>query len=309
MKRRRLTTLVLAGMLTVASFEAALSQEISTSPPDIPATVQIDTVVAQPGTDVSVPILLTENSIAITGLTLPIHFDATRLTFSSVDYSGSVLPPDWYTANHISGLDTLKIIMFPDFSTGTLSHITASNGLLAVLKFQVNNSAAPGLAPIEALDFADTIITVSYDTTFSPDFRVDTLWDSLIVRTYPQVADSIAVQDYQLGVGNGAVLVQMPTAVEDNGGAGLPAQFGLAQNYPNPFNPTTTISFSIPRAGHVQLEVFNVLGQKVETLLDRNLGAGNHQVEFDASAQPSGVYFYRLTAGQGVTTRKMVLLK
>ena len=89
----------------------------------------------------------------------------------------------------------------------------------------------------------------------------------------------------------------------------LPAKFSLDQNYPNPFNPTTEINFSLPNAGEVRLEVFNVLGQKVATLFSGHLDAGTHRVTWDASSQSSGVYLYRIEAGTYTDTKKMLLLK
>ncbi len=89
----------------------------------------------------------------------------------------------------------------------------------------------------------------------------------------------------------------------------LPASFGLAQNYPNPFNPTTSISFDLPVASHVELDVFNILGQKVTTLVNGEMEAGTQVVEFDASPYSTGIYFYRLNAGDFSDTRKMLLVK
>jgi len=83
----------------------------------------------------------------------------------------------------------------------------------------------------------------------------------------------------------------------------------LAQNYPNPFNPSTTFQFSITKSSHVLLEVFNILGQPVARLVDENLSAGTYRMNFDASALSSGVYLYRLTAGNFTQTMKMVLMK
>jgi len=88
----------------------------------------------------------------------------------------------------------------------------------------------------------------------------------------------------------------------------------LLANYPNPFNPTTAISFSLPSAGEVRLEVFNVMGQKVATLTDGTLEAGSHTVTWDSRDHTghnvsSGVYFYRLTTDNFVDTKKMLLLK
>ncbi len=89
----------------------------------------------------------------------------------------------------------------------------------------------------------------------------------------------------------------------------LPREFRLYQNYPNPFNPSTAITFELPVRTQTRLEVFNVLGQKVSTLVDQILPAGSQTVEFDGSQLASGVYFYRLQAGGMESTRKMVLVK
>jgi hypothetical protein len=96
--------------------------------------------------------------------------------------------------------------------------------------------------------------------------------------------------------------------------AELPNEFALAQNYPNPFNPSTTISFSLPAPGQVSLEVFNVLGQKVRTLVDGDMTAGVHTVEWDGknsagAGVSSGVYFYRIAADNFSDTKKMMMLK
>ncbi|MBK6766649.1 MAG: T9SS type A sorting domain-containing protein [bacterium] len=85
--------------------------------------------------------------------------------------------------------------------------------------------------------------------------------------------------------------------------------FALHQNYPNPFNPETTISFELADAANVTLAVFNVSGQKVASLVNGNLGAGQYTVSFDGAALTSGVYLYRLTAGTFTAQKKMVLLK
>ncbi len=87
-------------------------------------------------------------------------------------------------------------------------------------------------------------------------------------------------------------------------------EFKLSQNYPNPFNPTTNISFEIGKAANVTLSVYNVLGQKVATLLNNNkMNAGQHVVGFNASRLSSGIYFYRLEAGNFVQQRSMTLIK
>ncbi len=88
-----------------------------------------------------------------------------------------------------------------------------------------------------------------------------------------------------------------------------PEGFELSQNYPNPFNPTTNIQFTLQQAGNVSLKVFNMLGQEVATLLNGRVGSGLQTVQFDASDLASGVYLYRLQAGNKVQTNKMLLIK
>jgi len=86
-------------------------------------------------------------------------------------------------------------------------------------------------------------------------------------------------------------------------------RFELLQNYPNPFNPTTQISFNLPRASITTVEVYNVRGQLLETLLNEHLAEGKHTTNWDASDYPSGVYFYRLNSGERSQSKKMMLLK
>jgi len=89
----------------------------------------------------------------------------------------------------------------------------------------------------------------------------------------------------------------------------LPSKFELAQNYPNPFNPNTVIAYSLPKAGHVTLKVYNALGQEVSTLVNGMVEAGNHNIKFNASGFSSGIYYYRLEADGLIAMKKMMLLK
>ncbi len=110
------------------------------------------------------------------------------------------------------------------------------------------------------------------------------------------------------------IRTSVPTGIQDKENP-VVKQFLLAQNYPNPFNPSTQIQFALPQRGHALLRVFNVLGESVATLVDEDLGAGQHQVLWNASAMPSGLYFYRLefTPASGgevhQQVRKMILMK
>jgi hypothetical protein len=100
-----------------------------------------------------------------------------------------------------------------------------------------------------------------------------------------------------------------PTEIEHNVQTGTPKEFMLYQNYPNPFNPTTTITYSIPKPGHVIVKVFNMLGEEIETLIDDNKSPGNYQVSFNGGRLSSGIYFYRIQTGIFSKTRPMIFLK
>ncbi|MCH8300817.1 MAG: T9SS type A sorting domain-containing protein [Candidatus Marinimicrobia bacterium] len=88
-----------------------------------------------------------------------------------------------------------------------------------------------------------------------------------------------------------------------------PSGWSLKENYPNPFNPTTSIEYSLPQSGEVSLMIYNLLGQEVARLIDGEQIAGVHSVKWEAGSMASGIYFYRLRAGDFVRTKKMVPLK
>ena len=89
----------------------------------------------------------------------------------------------------------------------------------------------------------------------------------------------------------------------------IPENYSLKQNFPNPFNPTTTIRYSIPKAVHITIKVYNIIGQLVATLIDEYKQAGNYEIKFNGSNLSSGVYFYRMQAGNFVEVKKLILLK
>ncbi|MBI3579440.1 MAG: T9SS type A sorting domain-containing protein [Ignavibacteriales bacterium] len=107
------------------------------------------------------------------------------------------------------------------------------------------------------------------------------------------------------------------TGPESSAGTNTPVSFGLGQNYPNPFNPSTVIQYSLPMQAYVTMEIYNTLGQRVHMLVDQQQAVGEHQVQFNASSLPSGVYFYRLTARPSdgsaqqpfVSMKRMILTK
>ena len=89
----------------------------------------------------------------------------------------------------------------------------------------------------------------------------------------------------------------------------IPAEYSLSQNYPNPFNPSTVINYQITQSGNVKLEVFDILGRKVSTLVNESQIAGNHSVTWNAGNLPGGLYIYKIETGSFVSSRKMILIK
>lgn len=107
----------------------------------------------------------------------------------------------------------------------------------------------------------------------------------------------------------GAVKWVMDPTSDVEKAEGLPTEYSLEQNYPNPFNPTTKITFSLPKDGITSLSVYNLLGEKVASLVNEELQSGVHSYSFDASRLSSGIYFYKLDSDKVSLTKKMILIK
>ena len=186
----------------------------------------------------------------------------------------------------------------------------------------------------------DSVDTLSHRKLFSEDFPLElthtmpnafindtVFWkfkytapDSSVVDTIYSVAnsvngDGIPFNDqWNFGANFPVSVIDIPVTVENEI---LPSQFQLSQNYPNPFNPSTTIRFTITESGLVTLKVYDILANEVTSLVNEEKSAGVYEVEFDGNGLTSGIYFYRLQAGDPSTgsgqsfidVKKMILLK
>ena len=167
----------------------------------------------------------------------------------------------------------------------------------------------------EAISAATYHLQLATDNAFS-NIVVD---DSTLTDTSRQVGPLAALTQYYWRVNaknaGGISAWSTPsifTTMQQTGVStepNIPGEFSLSQNYPNPFNPTTVITYGLPQTAHVNLAVFNMLGQQVALLDNGERTAGYHDVVFDGNGLASGVYVYRIQAGDFVQTRKLVLMK
>ena len=170
---------------------------------------------------------------------------------------------------------------------------------------------------IVGLMSGDSIIASQDSCTF----KIDSTISEFTYREFPLTIQSNLVPDSLViivasGLGSGQVGTELivdelafSTGTSVSAKELPPGSFLLRQNYPNPFNPSTTIAYDLPAASRVTLSVFDVLGREVQTLVNENQVAGRYRVEFAPTGLASGVYLYRITAGEFVQTRKLLLLR
>jgi hypothetical protein len=139
----------------------------------------------------------------------------------------------------------------------------------------------------------------TYFTNDTPDKAIITVLVNYTSGTGVNVGSFFLLDDLDL----------TGTATSINDGNIIPAKFALEQNYPNPFNPSTKIKYDLADNVFVSLKIYNAIGGEVASLINSVVPAGSHEIVFDAAALKSGVYFYTITAGTFVQTRKMILMK
>ena len=262
-------------------------------PVDYHGIVSIDSVQAHPGESFGVKIWLTNNEISISAITVPLKFNSPDLTLDSVSLNGSIWTQDFSGFYMIDNLSQeVRITVLPSETASQLPSVNFTDGQIAEMFFTVDDNSSPHKVDIDSV-YTDSLLP-----------------GNVHLFTRIDISDNTGTLIYLPEFVRGQVDIQVTTATgDDTKDLGLPTEFSLAQNYPNPFNPSTNIQFALPAAGKVKLQIFNILGQDVATLINGRMEAGYHQVAFDASSHPSGIYFYRITTENGSATRKMVFLK
>ena len=137
------------------------------------------------------------------------------------------------------------------------------------------------------------------DVSFTP-LEVGNILDTLNVRSD---SDSSIINSQIIVTGTGTIISDLGEETTIN------STYSLEQNYPNPFNPYTNIRFSIPKSEHVSINVYNIRGELIKSLIDREMEPGSYKINFDGNGLASGMYFYKITAGSFTGMKKMILLK
>lgn len=223
------------------------------------------------------------------------RFHQTPITGLTSVWIGGSAPPlqwpsNWLFSDTTSGGTLLRL-----YDDGTHSDVTAGDKIYSVML-----SFPPG---------SPTSVDFKYGAVFD---GVDTLNGG--VSYLDNEAGFGLNHSLPLNVNGGDVTQEnafgdQATAVEQVPGNSVPRTYTLSQNYPNPFNPTTNIVYTVPKSGQVTLKVYNILGQQVATLFQGFQNTGKYIATFDAAKLASGVYLYRLQAGNTTLTKKMLLMK
>jgi hypothetical protein len=210
--------------------------------------------------------------------------------FVGVDFSGNKQDASEMTHFHLDFWTAEEDLVGKVFNL-KFSQWGGTDGEVSAFELPLNTGTTPA---VESGKWVSVDVPIS-DWTNAPQTR-DDIAQFLITSNL----DVVYVDNVYMYKG-------MPVSIENPNE--VPAAFALEQNYPNPFNPSTNISYSIPENGKVILEVYNIQGQKVSTLVNEQKSAGSYSVTFDASNLASGVYMYRLVSKNSVQVRKMLLIK
>lgn len=247
-------------------------------------SIWVEKVEGVPGQSVAVNVY-GYNSKDVSMVYLALQMSSADLIYSSTSFTGTRGDIAFSQQASFNGNELLISLDFDESSP-----LTPGSGSLARILFNIDIAADEGVVTIDSTTYFD------------------------VQPTQIILTDDEGGLVYTPYFSAGEVNIKWPTDVDETDNEILPTEFALQQNVPNPFNPTTRIFFELPHATDVQLNVFNILGQRVRTLVNEFLPAGKHEVFFDGRGDQnqilaSGVYFYRLEAGEFRQSLKMTLMK
>lgn len=212
--------------------------------------------------------------------------------FGQIILTSNLAAPDFSTnKNQITFLN----VPAGTTRTDSLTVYNSGNGILEILNIETTNSyfsITPTSATVLANDSAIFIVQVSADSVGSQEGEL------IFNHNGTSSPDTVNL--------SAVIVTNMENGIQEEF---LPRSIVLHQNYPNPFNPSTMIRFDIPQSSHVTITVFNMMGQKVDVLLDKEMQAGYHSIEWNAEHLSSGIYFYQLSSGRNSLVRKGILLR
>ncbi len=250
-------------------------------------TVTVAIVQTPIGAAGSVGVFCTSD-VPLAGIRVPLILDDPDILIDSVSFANSIA--DYRFIRNSQLADTSRrgfTNILPDVNF--LALIQPSDDELFRIHYHVRPQATLGFVPID---------------TFRTRQQIgDFIWYDQL-----EASDKDGFMILPEFVWGGIYIADVPTDATDESVV-LPGRFVLQQNHPNPFNPATTIPFSIPTPAALSLEVFDITGRLARREFAENFTAGDHEIAFDGSSLPSGVYFYRLNTPFGCLTRKMTLVK
>lgn len=250
-------------------------------------TVTVAIVQTPIGAAGSVGVFCTSD-VPLAGIRVPLILDDPDILIDSVSFANSIAGPQFVRNSQLSNSNRRGFTdILPDVNF--LALIQPNDDELFRIHYRVRPDATPGFVPIDT-------------------FRTRHQLNELVWFDQLEASDDEGLMILPDFLWGGIHIADVPTDAADESVV-LPGRFVLQQNHPNPFNPATTIPFSIPTPAALSLKVFDITGRVVWRGAAGNLSAGDHEIAFDGTSLPSGVYFYRLNTPFGSLTRKMTLVK
>jgi PKD repeat protein len=271
---------------------------------------------------------------AITGLTTttnsPTPLDSVT-TFRATVTAGSNVSYAWNFGDGTMGNGRIVTHTYKAAGNYTTT-VTATNSLGSATDTTVANIFIVPIAGLTASNDSPTRVdsVTTLTATVTTGSRVNYIWNfgdgtpidsgAVVKHTYRAAGNYMAIVTATNAVTtltDTTIVAVIPTTAVEESEPGIPTSFMLSQNYPNPFNPSTTIRYAIPQAGHVTLKIYNLLGKEIAALVNEKQSAGEHTIRWNPVGLPSGIYLYRLQAGDAsagsaqrfVATKKLVLMK